>query len=244
MNEALEGFRERMGRRGKGAAWVMGLALAVGLLASSGEATAQTTLADYDYENLSFRGFSLEGGAIFPNRVDPTYTVGARFDLGYLGPGLRIVPGIAFWSSTMKRSEVAKLERKIDDLVEDQLDPGSGFTGVDLGTIEWSDLVLSLDGHLVWSVPFDLLSFAGAGVSAHILNAKGRSVSGTFVEDFMDAVAPGLNLHAGAEFPFSDQFRLYGLARMELMENLRYMELRMGGQIMLAPPSPGEGRSR
>jgi len=244
MNEALERFSGGMGRRRQGFRWALACGLAFGLLSSSGEARAQTTLADYDYENLSFRGFSLEGGFIFPNRVDPTYTVGARFDLGYLGPGLRIVPGIAYWSSAMKRSEVAKLERKIDELVEGQIAPGSGFTGVDLGTIEWSDLVVSLDGHMVWSVPFDLLTFAGAGVSAHILNAKGRAISGTFVEDFMDTVSPGLNIHGGVELPLSDQFRLYGLARMEFMENLRYMELRMGGQIMLVPPAPGEGRSR
>ena len=35
----------------------------------------QRTIADYDYENLSFRGFSLEGGHIWPTRADPTYTV-------------------------------------------------------------------------------------------------------------------------------------------------------------------------
>jgi hypothetical protein len=244
MSDRHEGGGNGAGRRRIVVGWALATAMALGLLVAAGEAGAQTTLADYDYENLSFRGFSLEGGFIFPSRVDPTYTVGARFDLGYLGPGLRIVPGIAYWSSTMKRSEVAKLERKIDELVAGQIDPAPGFTGVNLGTIDWSDLVLSLDGHFVWAVPFDLLTFAGAGVSAHILNAKGRAISGTFVEDFMDTVSPGLNLHAGLEFPLTDQFRLYGLGRMELMENLRYMELRVGGQIMLAPPAPGEGRSR
>jgi hypothetical protein len=244
MNETLERFSGHARWRGKGVRWSRTLGLAIGLLAFGGEVRAQTTLADYDYENLTFRGFSLEGGFIFPTRVDPTYTVGARFDLGYLGPGLRIVPGIAYWSSTMKRSEVAKLERKIDDLVESGIDPGTGFPGVDLGTIEWSDFVRSLDGHLVWAVPFDLLTFAGAGVSAHILNAKGRAISGTFVEDFMDSVSAGLNVHGGVEYPLSDQFRIYGLARVELMEDLRYMELRFGGQIMLAPPASGEGRSR
>ena len=40
-------------------------------------------------------------------------------DLGYLGPGLRIIPGISYWSSTMKEGEVAELETKIRDLVFD-----------------------------------------------------------------------------------------------------------------------------
>ena len=85
------------------------LALGLGLILAVGEVGAQTSLADYDYENLSFRGFSFEGGYIWPTRVKHTYTMGARVVLGYLGPGIRLVPGVAYWSSTMKNSEVRKL---------------------------------------------------------------------------------------------------------------------------------------
>jgi len=244
MTGALVGSGAGVGRTGV-PRWIgplMGVALGSFLL--MGEAGAQTSLADYDYENLAFRGFSLETGYVWPTRVDPTYTVGARVDLGYMGPGLRIVPGVAYWSSTMKSGEVSKLERKVDDLVEAQIDPGAGFTGVDLGTIDWSDFILSLDGHFVWSVPFGVLSFAGAGVSAHILNGEGRAIAGTFVEDLLDSVGAGFNLHAGLEYPMVDRFRLYGEARYEILEDLRYTELRFGGQIMLTGPAPGEVRSR
>ena len=224
--------------------WAGVLALGLGLFLSVGEVCAQTTLADYDYENLSFRGFSLEGGYIWPTRVEPTYTVGARVDLGYLGPGLRLVPGVAFWSSAMKDSEVRELERNVDDLVEGQLDPGAGYSGVNLGTIDWSDLILSMDGHFVWSVPLDLLSYAGAGMSLHFINGDGEAISGTFVEDLLDSVKPGFNVHGGLEYPLSDGFRLYGVARYEMLEDLRYFELRVGGQIMLTGPASGEERSR
>jgi len=220
------------------------IALAFGVLLSAGSASAQTSLADYDYENLSFRGFSLESGYIWPTRVDPTYTIGARVDLGYLGPGLRLVPGVAYWSSTMKGSEVRELERTVDDLVEGQLDPGTPFSGVDLGTVDWSDFILSLDSHFVWSVPLDLLTYAGAGMSLHIMNGNGEAISGTFVEDLLDSVKPGFNLHGGLEYPMFDGFRLYGTARYELMEDLRYFEVRFGGQIMLTGPASGEERSR
>jgi hypothetical protein len=213
-------------------AFTLGLALfPVGISGQS--------LEDFDYEYLSFRGFSLEGGHIWPTRVDPAYTVGIRVDMGYLGPGLRIVPGITYWSSTMKQGEVSKLETKIRDLV---YGPGSPEEVPDLGTIDWSDLALSLDGHFVWSIPFDLLSYVGMGVSAHIMNGEGDAISGTFVEDLLDRVAAGLNFHAGLEYPVSDLFRLYGVGRYELMEDLRYTELRVGGQIMVGASAPGEGR--
>jgi hypothetical protein len=223
--------------------WAGALALGLGLILFAGEVSAQTSLADYDYENLSFRGFSFEGGYIWPTRAEPTYTIGTRVDLGYLGPGLRLIPGVAYWSSTMKDSEVRKLERNVDDLVEGQLDPGTSYDGVDLGTIDWSDFILSMDGHFVWSVPLDLLTFAGGGMSLHIMDGDGEAISGTFVEDLLDSVRPGFNVHGGLEYPMYDRFRLYGVARYELMEDLRYFELRFGGQIMLTGPASGEERS-
>lgn len=214
------------------------LALALALWICPLEASGQS-LEDFDYEYLTFRGFSLEGGRIWPTRVDPTYSVGVRVDMGYLGPGLRIVPGVTYWSSTMKQGEVTRLENRIKDLV---YGPGSPEEPPNLGRIEWSDLALSLDGHFVWAIPYDLLSYVGLGVSAHVMNGKGSAISDTFVEDLLDRVAAGLNFHAGLEYPFSDRFRLYGLARYEIMEDLRYTELRMGGQIMVGPSAPGEGR--
>lgn len=224
--------------------WFGGLGVGLGLLFSVDVASAQTSLADYDYANLSFRGFSLESGYIWPNRTEPTYTVGARVDMGYLGPGLRLIPGVAFWSSSMKGSEVRRLERNVDELVLDQLGPGSGYQGVDLGTIDWSDFIVSMDSHFVWSVPLDLLTFAGGGMSLHFLNGKGEAIQGTFVEDLLDSVKPGFNLHGGLEYPLSDGFRMYGEFRYELMEDLRYPEVRFGGQIMLSGPAAGEERSR
>jgi len=231
-------------------AWGMGFirrvgafSLGLGLLFGAQGASAQSSLADYDYENLSFRGFSLETGYIWPTTAEPTYTIGTRIDLGYLGPGLRLVPGVSYWSSTMSNSEVRRFERNLDDLIESEIPPGSEFNGVNLGTIDWSDFIVSMDGHFVWSIPMNLLSYAGAGLSLHFMNGEGEAITGTFVEDLLDSVKPGFNVHGGLEYPVGDGFRLYGLARYEIMENLRYLELRLGGQIMLTDPAPGERRS-
>ena len=212
------------------------VSVALGLALLPGGASGQR-LEDFDYEYLSFRGISLETGYIWPTRVDPTYTVGTRVDLGYLGPGLRITTGLAYWSSTMKESEVAELEQKIRDLV---FGPGSEEGPPDLGEVEWSDLAISLDGHFVWAIPFRLLSYVGGGLTAHIMNGKGSAISGTFVEDLLDTFSAGINFHAGLEYPLSDLFRVYGLARYEILEDLRYGELRAGAQVMFGPSAPGE----
>jgi hypothetical protein len=229
---------------GRSVRWAGVLGLGLGLVVCASEVSAQSSLADYDYENLSFRGFSLDWGYIWPTKTESTYTVGTRVDLGYLGPGLRLVPRVSYWSSSMKGSEVRELEGRMDELISGQVDPGTGFEGVDLGTIDWSDFIIGLDGHFVWSIPLDLLTYAGAGMSLHIMNGEGDAIAGTFVEDLLDSFKPGFNLHGGLEYPLTDGFRLYGEGRYEILEDLRYFELRAGAQIMLSGPASGEERRR
>ena len=76
------------------------------------------------------------------------------------------------------------------------------------------------------------------------MDGDGELIAGTFVEDLLDSVKPGFNVHGGLEYPMFDGFRLYGVARYEMMEDLRCFEFRFGGQIMLAGPASGEERSR
>lgn len=199
-------------------------------------------LADFDYEHLSFRGIGLEVGRIFPSRVEPAMSLGVRMDLGYLGPGLRITPSVGYWSSRMKGSEVRELEERLADLVDQQSPEGTPPAQIDLGRIDWSDLVLGLDGHVVWAVPYGLLTYLGAGAAAHIMNGDGAAVNGTFIEDLLDTVTAGFNVHTGVEYPMTDSFRLYGTLRYELLGDLRYGELRVGTQFMFGPAAPGEVR--
>lgn len=213
---------------------------AMSVAASPRRVTAQE-LADFDYENLSFRGIGVEGGLLFPTRVKATQSIGLRMDLGYLGPGVRIIPGLSFWSSSFKSGEVAELEDRVGTLIGAQTD-GPPPT-VDLGVIDWRDLVLSLDAQMVWQVPFGVLTHAGAGISAHMLNGSGSAIDDTFVEDLLDSVTAGFNLHTGLEIPMG-RLRPYLTGRYEVTGDVQYFEIRFGAQLMFAPPAPGEERSR
>jgi hypothetical protein len=209
----------------------------LGALVAPGEASSQE-LADFDYVNLSFRGVGAEVGYLFPSRVEPTASVGLRLDLGYLGPGVRVVPGITWWSSRFRVREVEELEERVESLIETAT--GEPAPAIDLGVIEWSDLSLSVDTHLVWRVPFNFLTFAGVGAAAHFMNGDGESVNGTFIEDLLDSLTAGFNLHAGVEYPYSDRVRWYGQWRYEVMGDLQYFQIRLGGQLMVGPAAPGE----
>ena len=220
------------------AMWSLVLA-AVVILTPTG-ARAQE-LADYDYENLSFRGVLAEAGYIFANNVENTEIFALRFDLGFLGPGFRIVPGVAYWSSPMARDEVDDFEVRLAALntLQGGTSPPGGF---DLGRIDREDLVISLDGHYMWSVPLDLFLWTGVGVSGHLLNGSGAAVNGTFVEDLLDSVSAGFNVHGGLEYPVTDRFRLYGGSKLEVLGDLRYVELRFGLSYIWGELVEGEAR--
>jgi len=184
-------------------------------------------LADYDYENLSFRGIGFDIGYLYADKVEDTRTLGVRFDLGFLGPGFRLTPGVTYWESTLAQSEVIEFEARLDELTVEQggtVPPG----GFDLGVIDRSDVVVSLDGEYVWAVPLKLFFSAGAGLSAHFLNGSGPLIDDTFIEDLLDSVSAGFNLHAGLEFPITNRVRLSAGSKLEVLGDLNYVEFRGG----------------
>lgn len=223
-----------------GAVILLAILFALLILMAPKPAAAQG-LADFDYENLSFRGVMLDGGYMTSSRVDPTATFGGRVDLGFLGPGVRVVAGFNRWSSFLVREEVERLESRVSDLIFEQTEQE---TAVDLGTISWSDVALHGDAHFLWRVPGGLLTYAGLGATAHVLRGGGAAIEGTFVEDLLSSVRAGVNVHGGVELPLSDRFRIVGEGRYEVLENLNYLQFRLGGQIMFGALAPGESMAR
>lgn len=219
--------------------------LVLALLALPGLAGAQS-LEDYDYENLRFSGVGVELGRILPSNVEPTLVLALRADLGALGPGVRIVPRASYWSSRLRDAEVDELRANLLRLCRDE---GSDCLR-ELGEIRLSDLTLGVDAHYTFDAGLVATPYAGVGVALHLLNGSGEAVDGTFVEDQLDAIAPGVELVGGVELPLGDALRLFAEARGTLSTDVRYLGLSVGGSWSLpgrpAPPArrPAPGASR
>ncbi len=225
------------------------LAGALGLLAlGSARPAGAQTLADYDYVHLRFRGVGFDVGYLWSDRIQDTQRYTLRIDLGYLGPGVRIVPSVSYWSSQV---EGGSLQEWADRLNQQT---GSSLTGSDLGPIRWSDLSVTVDGQFVWSVPFGVFTYVGLGAGVHALNGRGPAVDDTFVEDLLDDFTAGVDGLLGAELELGDRLRVYAEGRYTAMTSLQYGSLRAGVQIMFsrgnaevgAAPAPSldEGRAR
>ncbi|NJD10809.1 MAG: porin family protein [Gemmatimonadetes bacterium] len=205
--------------------------LAALLLLIPGALQAQD-LADYDYENLAFRGVGLDYGYIWPTRVRATPLFSMRFDLGYLGPAVRIVPTIGYWSSEFRHAELARLANRLARLPVLQ-QQGVEITAEDLGTVHWSDISLGVDAQYVWTTPLDVLTFVGVNAGLHALNGRGDAIAGTFVEDLLDSTAAGVAFMAGAEYELASRLRVYGEMRYSLVSDVRYPGIRLGAVLML-----------
>lgn len=203
-------------------------------------ALAQDEIADIDYEYLALRGIGFDFGTVWPDRVLETQAFRLRLDFGYAGPGLRIVPSVSYWSSRLADGEIATLEQRVSTLVADQT--GGAPPALDLGVIDYTDIALGLDGHVVWELPLDLLTYGGLGVAAHFVDADGDAIADTFIEDLFDGVEVGFNVHLGTEYPITEVLRLYGSGRYEIMSDLQLLQVRVGLQFMIGPNAPGEGR--
>lgn len=217
-------------------AFPIALSVTAALASGAGSLRAQG-LSDLDYENLSLRGVMLDVGYVRSSKVDDTTSFGGRLDLGFLGNGVRMVAGFNHWSSHLAGREVRQLEDKLSTLIEGETGEP---TSVNLGMIGWSDTALNADVHFLWRVPLGLLTYAGLGGSAHVLRGSGAAINDTFVDDLLDSVRAGLNVHGGLEMPLHRRFRLIGEARYEVLEDLSYLQFRVGGQFMFSEPAPGE----
>jgi hypothetical protein len=191
-------------------------------------------LADYDYENLAFRGIGFDWGYIWPTKVEPASLFTVRLDLGYLGPAVRIAPSVSYWSSRFRTAELDRLAGRLSQLPPLR-DRGIVITAADLGTVDWSDLALGLDAHVVWTAPFDIITYVGAGAALHALNGRGDAIDETFIEDLLDSATAGGALMAGAEVQPIPRIRLYGEVRYTLATDVRYPGFRFGAALMLPP---------
>ena len=187
---------------------------------------AAQSLEDYDYDQLSFRGMSLEIGRVVPDKVEPANVYTLRVDLGYVGPYVRIVPAFSYWGSGFKDEELTRLANRLGEL-------GADISPANLGPIDWRSYALALDGQAVWPTPIGAIPYFAAGVGLHALDGRGPAVEDTFVEDLLDTVTASVSTGAGLDWILPNGIRFYGEARYTLLSDVRYWSIHAGGGFVL-----------
>lgn len=193
------GVRDRFGRR-KVAAGSAALFLLIGAVRP---ATAQN-LEQYDYANLGVRAIGAEVLYVDPSQNDGTVGLGAKIDLGFLGPGIRVVPRFAYWKADVQASSIDELERQLEEVSE--LEPGS----VNLGTIDRSAYIIGADVQFIASLK-RVSPYIGAGLDIYALNDDGNAIRGTFLDDLV--ITAGASAVGGVQVAMSPAWSVYGELR-------------------------------
>lgn len=198
-------------------------------------------LADYDYENLGFRGISFEYGNILFKTYEETEAYSVKLDLGFLGPGVRMATRASYWSSEMLPEELVSFESSLNAMILAQggVLPGNGL---EIGSIKRDNMSVSVEADYVWRIPLGMLLSTGLGASAHLVNGTTKIPDDTFLNGLLDSFTAGFNVHSGLEYLVTDRIRLYGDSRIGLAGNVRFFQFGGGLTILWGELLSGESR--
>lgn len=222
-------------RRGHALAVLVLLAAAVPAAAPA-RALAQPAAAPRDDSFLDRFGITSVGGefgVVKPSQIENTEVLGVKADYGALSREWRLVFGLSYWRSRYTDAVV----RRFEDSLRVALDDPTGDATVRIGTVRASLIGLTADAR--WS-PWHarrLRPYLGGGIGGYALDAEGRGISGTFVEQALDQITIGLAAVAGGELVLLPNFSVGLHARYDVLSGTRFGSLRAGASYLLRPDS-------
>lgn len=226
-------MRRRRSARGAGA---LGLIAVFGALALPRPARAQAPPDESMFErlgldNLRLTAVGVAGGVVKPTQIEGTQAYALHADYGELAPRWRLVFSATYWGSRLTDEA---MQTFADTLRNSVNDPTDDYT-LDLGRVSVQDIALDMDLRWAPRRAARLRPYVGAGVGAHVLNAEGRAISGTFVERALDNITAGVTTSLGVDLVLIRQLSIGMQARYDLLSGARFGSLRAVGTYLLRP---------
>lgn len=210
------------------------LALALLLVALPWRAAfAQPTLEKLALDRFQLAGLGVVAGPIAIAQVKSTELVGLSADYGLLEKNTRAFFAVTFWQSHLQD----KVVNAFADSLQKSIDDPSGQATVTPSPISIYDITFS--GGIRYSLSPErvvLRPYVDAGVAAHVINAEGKLIDGTFVERSLDAISAGFYAALGTELRPAPELGLDAQARFDLLSGFRSGQIRVSAMYYLGPP--------
>ena len=180
-------------------------------------------------------------GHILPSQLEAATLYAVQADYGEIAPGWHVVFSGSYWTSRFRDAVIRSF---VDTLNKNLADP-SGNARVTPSPISLYDVTIG--GELRYSPIYsgELKPFLGFGLAAHVINAEGRLIKGTFVERSLDAVSSGLYVTGGVSFKLVSHLGFEGGVRADLLSGFRSTQIRGGATYYfghIRPTTPlGDG---
>lgn len=183
-------------------------------------------------DRLQLTGLGVSLGKIDPAQVEATSVYSIAADYGKVGPNWRLVFGASYWESRMSDDAV----RRFVDTVSTSIDDTTGTARVRASRITMYDVTFS--GGIRWTpvVSWGVQPYAAFGAAAHVMNAEGKLINGTFVERALDNIEAGFWASGGIELRPHPRIAVDAHARADLLSGFRSAQITVGGMYYLGPP--------
>jgi hypothetical protein len=201
----------------------MGLAL-LAVFARAGAAQERST-DRFNLDKLEITSLGASVGRILVSQVEPTALYAVQADYGEVAPGWHIVFGTSYWESRFRDGIVQAF---VDTLQKSLIDP-SGTAKVAASRVTLYDVTFGTELRYTPVYSGELKPFLGAGMAAHVINAEGKLIKGTFVERALDDISAGLFLTGGVSFKLLKHIGVEGSIRGDLLSGFRSSQARVGG---------------
>jgi len=204
------------------------LVAALLVLAPVGAAGAQGAGGVLDrlgLDRLRLTGVGGTLGVVRPAQIEAAQAIGVHADYGEVASHWRAVFGVTYWGSRYHDAAMRRLTDSVRAVVTDP----TGDAEVELGRVRVSVIALTADAR--WS-PRRRISwvrpYLGASVGGYAMNAEGRVISGTLLEDALDSISAGVAAVGGADVGVAPNLTLGVHARYDVLGGARFATLRTG----------------
>jgi hypothetical protein len=186
-------------------------------------------------DKLRLTALGASTGPVAPTSIAPTTAYSVHADYGEISPRWRVVFTATYWGSHYTPETVQRLESRLREQVSDS----GQASRVDIGTIRVSDIAVG--GDLRWTPRAGhLRPYLGGGMLAHVVNAEGRAIQGTVIENALDNIALGFAAMGGLDLTMARHLGVGLQGRFDLTSGVRYASLRLVGTYHF-DAAPGHG---
>ena len=189
-------------------------------------------------DRLQVVSLGIGAGSVAPSQVDPTTIFVLGSDYGEISPAWRIVFRTTYWESMFKASVV---DAFADTLQKNLVDPTA--TTVRRTPVTLYDATFAIGARRLLMPRSDITPYFSGGVAAHVINAEGSLIKGTFVERALDDIAAGVFAEGGVRIRLMHRLLLEGSVRGDLLSGFRSTQwYAMGSYFFGEPRRGGSGK--
>lgn len=207
------------------------------LVALPATSRAQEAVAGWlNLDKLEIVSLGVSVGRILPSQIEAASLFALQADYGEIAPSWHVSFGVSYWESRYRDGVVRAFT---DSLQKSLSDPTAHVTPSRIGVY---DVTFGADLRYTPTYSGELKPFFGFGLAAHVINAEGKLIKGTFVERSLDDIAAGLYMTGGVSFKLVKHIGVEASARGDLLSGFRSTQARAGatyyfGRVRVRKPS-------